>query len=120
VGNFLYEDTDLLSPYSSMLKDEISMALPKAGKFEVITRERIADLQNEGKFQGKDIVKPGTEVKKVQVEGVQGIIRGRFYYKPPNLTIYAEIAYLDGEKSARSRLSSQPPRSPPASGLPTP
>ncbi len=96
VGNFLYEDTDLLSPYSSMLKDELSMALPKAGKFEVITRERIADLQNEGKFQGKDIVEPGTEVKKVQVEGVQGIIRGRFYYKPPNLTIYAEIAYLDG------------------------
>ncbi len=96
VGNFLYEDTDLLSPYSSMLKDELAMALPKAGKFEVITRERIADLQNEGKFQAKDIVEPGTEAKKVQIEGVQGIIRGRFYYKPPNLTIYAEIAYLDG------------------------
>jgi hypothetical protein len=96
IGNFLYEDTDMLSPYSSMLKDELSMALPKAGKFEVITRERLADLQNEGKFQSKDIVEPGTEAKKVQIEGVQGIIRGRFYYKPPNLTIYAEIAYLDG------------------------
>ena len=96
VGNFLYEDTDMLSPYSSMLKDELSMALPKAGKFEVITRERLADLQNEGKFQAKDIVEPGTEAKKVQIEGVQGIVRGRFYYKPPNLTIYAEIAYLDG------------------------
>jgi hypothetical protein len=86
----------MLSPYSSMLKDELSMALPKAGKFEVITRERLADLQNEGKFQAKDIVEPGTEAKKVQIEGVQGIVRGRFYYKPPNLTIYAEIAYLDG------------------------
>jgi len=79
-----------------MLKDELGIALPKAGKFEVITRERIADLQNEGKFQAKDIVEPGTEVKKVQIEGVQGMIRGRFYYQPPNLTIYAEIAYLDG------------------------
>ena len=96
VGNFLYEDTDLLSPYSAMLKDELSMGLSKEGKFTVITRERMADLQNEGKFQGKDIVEPGTEAKKVQIEGVQGIIRGRFYYKPPNLTIYAEIAYLDG------------------------
>jgi len=96
VGNFLYEDTDLLSPYSAMLKDELSMGLSKEGKFTVITRERMADLQNEGKFQGKDIVEPGTEAKKVQIEGVQGIIRGRFYYQPPNLTIYAEIAYLDG------------------------
>ena len=96
IGNFVYEDTDLLSPYSAMLKDELSMGLSKEGKFTVITRERMADLQNEGKFQGKDIVEPGTEAKKVQIEGVQGIIRGRFYYKPPNLTIYAEIAYLDG------------------------
>jgi Domain of unknown function (DUF4384)/Curli production assembly/transport component CsgG len=96
IGNFVFEDTDLLSPYSAMLKDELGIALPKAGKFEVITRERLADLQNEGKFQAKDIVEPGTEVKKVQIEGVQGMIRGRFYYQPPNLTIYAEIAYLDG------------------------
>jgi hypothetical protein len=78
-----------------MLKNELGIALPKAGKFEVITRERLADLQNEGKFQAKDIVEPGTEVKKVQIVGVQGMIRGRFYYQPPNLTIYAEIAYLD-------------------------
>ena len=96
IGNFVYEDTDLLSPYSAMLKDELGIALPKAGKFEVITRERLADLQNEGKFQAKDIVEPGTEAKKMQIEGVQGMIRGRFYYQPPNLTIYAEIAYLDG------------------------
>lgn len=96
IGNFVFEDTDLLSPYSAMLKDELGIALPKAGKFEVITRERLADLQNEGKFQAKDIVEPGTEIKKVQIEGVQGMIRGRFYYQEPNLTIYAEIAYLDG------------------------
>jgi curli biogenesis system outer membrane secretion channel CsgG len=96
IGNFVYEDTDLLSPYSAMLKDELGIALPKAGKFEVIARERLADLQNEGKFQAKDFVEPGTEAKRVQIEGVQGIIRGRFYYQAPNLTIYAEYANLDG------------------------
>jgi len=104
IGNFVYEDTDLLSPYSAMLKDELGIALPKAGKFEVITRERLADLQNEGKFQAKDIVEPGTEVKKVQIEGVQGMIRGRFYYQPPNLTIYAEIAYLDGGEARKDKV----------------
>jgi hypothetical protein len=104
IGNFVYEDTDLLSPYSAMLKDELGIALPKAGKFEVITRERLADLQNEGKFQAKDIVEPGTEAKKVQIEGVQGMIRGRFYYQPPNLTIYAEIAYLDGGEVRKVKI----------------
>jgi hypothetical protein len=104
IGNFVYEDTDLLSPYSAMLKDEMGIALPKVGKFEVITRERLADLQNEGKFQAKDIVEPGTEAKKVQIEGVQGMIRGRFYYQPPNLTIYAEIAYLDGGETRKVKV----------------
>jgi hypothetical protein len=104
IGNFVYEDTDLLSPYSAMLKDELGIALPKAGKFEVITRERLADLQNEGKFQAKDIIEPGTEAKKVKIEGVQGMIRGRFYYKPPNLTIYAEIAYLDGGETRKVKV----------------
>jgi curli biogenesis system outer membrane secretion channel CsgG len=104
IGNFVYEDTDLLSPYSAMLKDELGIALPKAGKFEVITRERLADLQNEGKFQAKEIVEPGTEAKKVQIEGVQGMIRGRFYYQPPNLTIYAEIAYLDGGEVRKVKI----------------
>ncbi|NDC43425.1 MAG: hypothetical protein EBZ77_18070, partial [Chitinophagia bacterium] len=60
--------------------------------------------QNEGKFQAKDIIEPGTEAKKVKIEGVQGMIRGRFYYKPPNLTIYAEIAYLDGGETRKVKV----------------
>jgi len=96
IGNFLDGDSSQLSPYSSELKEELAIALPKTGKFEIITRERLADLQNEGKFQTKDIVESTTGPEKVQIKAVNGIIRGRVSSKPPNTIVYAEIAYLDG------------------------
>jgi hypothetical protein len=105
VGNFAYENTDLLSPFSSMLRDELEIALGKTGKFKVVTRDRLADLQIEGKFQGKGILEPGTGVEKVTIEGVKGIIRGRFYVTGDEVTIYAELAWLEGGEIKKARIA---------------
>ena len=96
VGNFAYENTDLLSPFSSLLRDELEIALGETGKFKIVTRDRLADLQLEGKFQGKQILEPGTGVEKVTIEGVKGIVRGRFYNSGNDITVYAELAWLEG------------------------
>ena len=45
VGNFLYEDTELMSPFSSLTRQEIERALPKTGKFRVVARERLSELR---------------------------------------------------------------------------
>ena len=105
VGNFAYENTDLLSPFSSMLRDELEIALGQTGKFKVVTRDRLADLQMEGKFQGKGILEPGTGVEKVSIEGVNGIVRGRFYATGDEVTIYAELAWLEGGEIKKARLA---------------
>ena len=105
VGNFAYENTDLLSPFSSLLRDELEIALGKTGKFKVVTRDRLADLQMEGKFQGKEILEPGTGVEKVSIEGVKGIIRGRFYATGDEVTIYAELAWLEGGEIKKARIA---------------
>ncbi len=105
VGSFNYENTDLQSPFSSMLRDELEIALGETGKFKVVTRDRLADLQNEGKFQGKGILEPGTGVEKVSIEGVKGIIRGRFYAKGDDVTVYAELAWLEGGEVKKARLA---------------
>ena len=104
VGNFAYENTDLLSPFSSMLRDELEIALGKTGKFNVITRDRLADLQMEGKFQGKGVLEPGTGVEKVSIEGVKGIVRGRFYAQGDKIQIYAELAWLEGGGIRKSKV----------------
>ena len=96
IGNFLDGDSDQLSPRSTEVKEELAIALPKTGKFEIITREHLADLQNEGKFQSSDIVQPGAGSKQVAVKAVNGIIRGRITSKPDGTVVYASIAYLDG------------------------
>ena len=105
VGNFAYENTDLLSPFSSMLRDELEIALGQTGKFKVVTRDRLADLQMEGKFQGKGILEPGTGVEKVSIEGVKGIVRGRFYATGDEVTVYAELAWLEGGEIKKARLA---------------
>jgi hypothetical protein len=104
VGNFAYENTDLLSPFSSLLRDELEIALGESGKFKVVTRDRLADLQMEGKFQGKGILEPGTGVEKVTIEGVKGIIRGRFYASGDEVTVYAELAWLEGGEVKKARI----------------
>lgn len=105
VGNFAYENTDLLSPFSSMLRDELEIALGETGKFKVVTRDRLADLQMEGKFQGKGVLEPGTGVDKVSIEGVKGIVRGRFYATGDEVTVFAELAWLEGGEIKKARLA---------------
>ena len=105
VGNFAYENTDLLSPFSSMLRDELEIALGETGKFKIVTRDRLADLQMEGKFQGKGVLEPGTGVDKVSIEGVKGIVRGRFYATGDEVTVYAELAWLEGGEIKKARLA---------------
>lgn len=105
VGSFNFENTDLQSPFSSMLREEIEIALDETGKFKVVTRDRLADLQMEGKFQGKGILEPGTGVEKVTIEGVKGIVRGRFYSSDDEVTIFAELAWLEGGEVKKTRIS---------------
>lgn len=104
VGSFLYEDTELMSPFSALLRDELKIVLPKSGRFKVITRERLADLQLEGRLQASTMIEPGTKVAKVSIEGVQGIVRGRFYYTPPTVRIVAELALLEGGEVTTTKI----------------
>jgi hypothetical protein len=64
VGSFNYENTDLKSPFSSMLRDELEIALGESGKFKVVTRDRLAHLRMESKFQGKAFWSPELVLKK--------------------------------------------------------
>jgi len=118
VGNFLYEDTELMSPFSSRLREELERALADTGKFKIVTRDRLGDLQTELLFQDASRFKPGSKsaagmpaqpAPKIAVSAIQGIVRGRFYYTPLAVTIYAELASLaDGTvRKAKIVLSAQ-------------
>jgi hypothetical protein len=105
VGNFAFQDTDLLSPFSALLRDELEVALNKTSGFKVVTRDRIADLQNEGKFQMRDLLEPGTGVEKVSVKGIQGIVRGRFYASGNGVSVFAELVWLEGGNVEKTKVS---------------
>jgi hypothetical protein len=103
VGNFLFENTSLMSPLSSLLREELEMQLRKFDKFKVIARDRIADLEMEGQYQAS-IVEPGNKLKPFQIAGIDGIIRGRFYVAGDKLTIYTELAWLNGGELQKSKI----------------
>jgi Domain of unknown function (DUF4384) len=105
VGNFAFQDTDLLSPFSALLRDELEVALNKTNGFKVVTRDRIADLQNEGKFQMRDLLEPGTAVEKVSVKGIEGIVRGRFYVSGSGVSVFTELVWLEGGNVEKTKVT---------------
>jgi hypothetical protein len=96
VGNFTFENTELLSPFAALLRDELEASLARTPNFRVVSRDRLADLQNEGKFQARDFLEPGTGVSKVSVEGIEGIVRGRFYAASDRISVFVELVRLEG------------------------
>jgi hypothetical protein len=104
VLNFVYEDTDLMSPFSSLLREELERALAQTGRFKIITRSRLADLQIEKKFQAQRMADPGVGASGFKIEEVKALVRGRFYYKYPSVTVFAELAWLDGGRIDKGRI----------------
>jgi len=102
VLEFLFEDTEVTSPFSTFLRGELEKSLVKTKRFTAITRSRLADLQLEGKFQASSVAKPGTSRKKVSIEGVDAMVRGRFFSKAGKVTVQAELVWLDGGRVVRS------------------
>jgi hypothetical protein len=92
VGSFRYENTELLSPFSALLQRELERALDGSGRFRVITRSHIADLEREGKFQAQ-MLEPGAKLVPVRIEGVKAIVRGTYHYAWPSVTVIAELAW---------------------------
>ena len=105
VGNFVYSNTPMMSPLSAVIREELEIALPKTRKVRVITRSDLDQLETEGEFQATDLVEPGTTVEKVTVEGVEGIVRGRFVTDGRTVTLYTEIAWLEGGNITKDKVS---------------
>ncbi len=105
VGNFVYSNTPMMSPLSTVIREELEIALPKTRKVRVITRSDLDQLEMEGEFQATDLVEPGTTIDKVTVEGVEGIVRGRFVTDGRTVTLYTEIAWLEGGSITKEKVS---------------
>jgi hypothetical protein len=103
VGNFLYEDSQLMSPFSSVLREELERVLPQTGKFKVKTRQRMNELRDEAQFQEAN--EPGAGLRGLRDGGgVKALVRGRFYYKYPEVTVFAELAWLGSEEVQKAKV----------------
>ena len=105
VGNFVYSDTPMMSPLSTVIREELEIALPKTHRVQIITRSNLDQLEMEGEFQATDLVEPGTTIDKVSVQGVEGIVRGRFTSDGSTVTLYTEIAWLEGGTITKDKIS---------------
>jgi hypothetical protein len=104
VGTFVYGDTKLMSAFSSILRDELRGALAKTDKFKVISRERLDEIMTEQRLQQTDMLEPGSKKCKIQIKGVEGIVRGKFYYRYPKVTVFVELVCLDGLETKTAKL----------------
>ena len=104
VGNFVFEGSDQMSAFSSMLRKELEIALPETGKFKIATRERLAELLEEDGLYDAGILDPGSSVDRMKLEGVGAIVRGSFHYEYPRVTVYAQLAWLNGAEANGAKV----------------
>ncbi len=104
VGNFVYGDSKLMSAFSSMLRAELRSALAKNGKFKVISRERLDDILKEQRFQNTDLLDPDSKKINIRIKGIEGIVRGKFYYRYPKITVFVELLRLDGGEIKTAKM----------------
>lgn len=103
VGNFLYQDTEMMSAFSALLRSELEGALADLPETTVVVRERLEELQQEGRFQAMMAMEPGAGT--VKIGGVEQLVRGRFFLRFPRVTVAAEIVRLADGRVAKCSVT---------------
>lgn len=86
-------DHEGMSAVSAAIRENLGEAAARNKRIKLITRERLGELIAEKKLQSTDIVDPES-VSEVKIEGIDAIIRGRYYYEFPKITVRAEMVRL--------------------------
>ena len=103
VGEFFDGSTDKASQFSALLKAEFEKALSAESHVKVITRERLGELELEGRFQSdKSFVQGNTT--KIQVKGIDILVRGRLFRTGEKVAVHAELVHLSGGEIVRASV----------------
>lgn len=96
VGRFVNAHTDALTPFSNVLREGIEAALASGDAFDVISRNRLADLQEEAQFQKSRIIDSESGPAAFSIKPIDGLVRGSYFTAKEKILIFAEIAWLEG------------------------
>ncbi len=103
VGDFLDGAAEKPSQFSALLKGEFEKALSAQPQIKVITRDRLGELEMEGRFQSDQSIVNGNTTK-VQVQGIDVLVRGRVFITGDKVTIQAELVRLNGGELVRASV----------------
>lgn len=95
VGDFNYGETDMQSPLSVALADDLVSELKRSGLVDVATRDEIAKMTASGALSSKAL-QPDTNVPPAAGSMLSGIVRGRFFNSPDGVQVETELVRADG------------------------
>lgn len=86
------KSAEQMTAATKLAKAEIEQAFSGLGQVEIIARDQLADLEIERGFQNK----------KVEIEGVDALVRGTLFYKGRSVSVHFELVFLDGKTQSGS------------------
>jgi hypothetical protein len=101
IDKFLYQGEDL-TPFSSLLRKQLSVSLQSTGKFTEVVRDKISSLQNEKKFQQNSEISSG-EAAQLKVDGAVAIVQGQFFSSNGIVTIQTSLVFLEGGREVTAQ-----------------
>ncbi len=96
VGNFPNSGLGAKTPFSDFIRSSLEVALAKTEQFSVVTRNNIGELQLEDKFQKRRIVDPNSPGAEFKIAAIDGLVRGSYFVLRDTITVFVEIAWLNG------------------------
>ncbi len=96
IGDFVYQNSNAMSAYSALIQNELRLLFGLSKQFKVISRENLGEILKEKRFQTLDIMNPTTKTSNISIEGIDCIVRGRFFFQYPSLKLFVELLKLDG------------------------
>lgn len=103
IDKFLFQGEEL-TPFSLLLRKQLSVSLQSTGKFVEVVRDKLSTLQNEKKFQQNTDISSG-EAAQLKVDGAVAILQGQFFSSNGVVTIQVSLVFLEGGKEITAQES---------------
>ena len=129
VGEFPcgHPDNEGISTLSRIIQRNVEEAVSKTDFFKLITRDQISMMMEEKKLQSLRILNNDSSSPEINVQSIDGIFKGQFFYEFPKVTVRGKLVLFNGGQIypvsktipiSSAGTSNQPPAQQEALGFP--
>lgn len=107
VGNFVYQDSQLASPFSQYLARQISQAISQCSVFELCSRRELDQTLADMQVSLSALVDTEAQDRPFKPKGIEGILTGTFAVVADKKAVKLSLTLVDMEKNTHWQVAKE-------------